>query len=124
MDGFGQDLGLGRGLGGRQGDGGEAGDEHDADARLAHGGDARDLDPVGARHDDVGQQQIIGTLFQGVDGVVAVLAIHHGVTGAFQRPRQEASKRAVVFGQQNTRHGVIRSLNLDEEPSPASVNSQ
>ena len=34
----------------------------------------------------------------------AASVMHHGMTGAFQRACQEASKRAVVFGQQNTRH--------------------
>ncbi len=104
VDGLGQDLGLRRGLGRRQGDGGEAGNEHDAQARLAGGGDAGDLDAIGARHDDVGQQQVLGAVFERVDGVIAVVAIDDVVAGPFQRPRQEASQRCVVFGQQDARH--------------------
>ena len=62
------------------------------------------LDAVGARHDDVGQQQVVGAVLQGVDGVVAVLAIDDLMAGPLQRPRQEAAQRAVVFGQEDTRH--------------------
>ena len=99
MNGLGQDLGLRAGLSGREGHGGEAGDEHDADAGLAGGGDARHLDAVGTGHDDVGQQQVPGALVEGVDGVVAILAIDHGMARALERPGQEAAKRVIVFRQ-------------------------
>ena len=46
----------------------------------------------------------VGAVFQGVDGVVAVLAIDHLMARPLQRPGQEAAQGAVVFGQEDTRH--------------------
>ena len=71
---------------------------------LAGGGDAGDLYAVRPRHDDVGQQQVIGAVLQGVDGVVAILAVDHLMTGALQRTGQETAQRTVVFSQKDARH--------------------
>jgi len=110
---FGQHLGMFGGLGRRmQSDRGKARDEHDFERRLDFGGAFGEFDPVHAGHDDVRQQKIEADELQGLVGLRAVPARGHGVTGAFQRRRQEAPKRIIVFRKKNFGHEPCRTVSV------------
>ena len=71
---------------------------------MTRGGQARDLDTVHARHDDIGQQQV-PFLVQNRDRLFAVGAGGHLIAGALQGAAQEAAQRVVIFGEENSGHG-------------------
>ncbi len=85
VDGFGQDLGpLWRAASSRQSDCGETCDEHYAGSRRARGRLPSDLNAIGARHDDVRQKEIVGTIVERPYGLVPIRTGSHLVTRPFE----------------------------------------
>ena len=68
------------------------------------GGDAGDLDPIGARHDDVGQQQVVGAVLQRPFGLHPIGAHAHAMARALQGAFQKAAQGGIVLGEEDAGH--------------------
>ena len=99
-------LGVGRGLLRIERYSGEACDKHNLEVRLKERGALGDFNPVGARHDDISQEQIVRALIERQDRAVAIGAAHDIVTGALQSTRQKAADGVLIFGKENFFHWI------------------
>ena len=105
VEGLGQDLGLfGGARSGVQRHGGKAGDEHDFEGGIQLDRPLGQLDPVHARHHDIGEEQVEGQALDAFKGVAAVAEIGHRMAGLDQRRGKELAQRFIVFRQKDMRH--------------------
>jgi len=103
---FFQHLGIRRSLLRIESDGGEAGNEHDLEIGLQLGGALGHFDAIGARHDDIGQQQVVGALVERQNSRVAIGATDNIIAGALQGARQKAADGILIFGKENFLHRI------------------
>ena len=82
----------------------EAGDEQHLHPRRVLRRPLGQFDAVDARHDDVGQQQVVAPDLERRQGLVAVAARGHQMSRAPERVAQKHAQGVVVFSKEYARH--------------------